>query len=108
MITYSHDVYCDNRFMVSIEGHAGYAAEGADIVCAAASMLAFTLVEAIKNLDKKGMLESFYRSVYKGSIQLDFTVKEGSKECAEAVIESLACGFALLSDNYPDYVEVEY
>ena len=94
--------------MVSVEGHAGYAAEGSDIVCAAASMLAFTLIEAIKNLDRKGMLESFYSSVYKGSIQLDFTVKEGSKECAEAVLESIAGGFALLSDNYPDYVGVEY
>lgn len=109
MVSYTHSYISDeDRFMVSIEGHAGYAPEGSDIVCAAASVLAFTLIEAIVSLDQKGFLERLYRSVEKGSIQLDFTVKPSGRDKAEAILSAVAGGYALLGDNFPEYVEAEY
>ena len=105
MIEYSCDV-CTDRFIVSVEGHSGAAPEGYDIVCAAASALALTLVEAAKRFDEEGGVTHLFTSVSKGSVQLDITVKEDCFERAEAVIDSITAGFLLLEEHYPEYVSV--
>ncbi len=105
MINYESDV-CSDRFIISIEGHAGAAPEGKDIVCAAASILALALVEGALRLDESGSLEHFSRSVAKGSVEVDFTVKDWARERAESLVDTVTGGFLMLEEHYPEFVSV--
>ena len=100
-----------SRLMVSlhVKGHAGSNAPGHDIVCASASILAYTLAQNIKMSEERGHLK------YSPKIKL----KEGDSiiTCRakddEAYTEMLhtflviQTGYALLAHNYPHYVAVE-
>ena len=105
MIRVSSD-RCIDRFIVSVEGHAGYSEKGEDVVCAAASVLAFTLYRAISLLDEEGEVSLFSHSISKGDAEFDFTVKERALEKAQAVVDSIMEGYLLLEDNFPECVRV--
>ena len=105
MICYQSDV-CTDRFIISIEGHAGAAPEGSDIVCSAASILALALAGAVERLDGEGEISHCSSSVSKGSVQLDFTVKERALEKARAIVDTVTDGYLMLEENYPEFVSV--
>lgn len=105
MINYQADV-CTDRYIVSIEGHAGYAPKGSDIVCAASSALAFALLEAVKRMDEGGEVSNLFHSVTNGSFQIDFTVKDFAGEKAEAIVDTITDAFLMLEEHYPEYVMV--
>lgn len=81
---------------VTVEGHAGYAPAGQDIVCAAASALLYALLGVLE--EKGAVKEAIIRPGYA-------TIAAG--EGGEAALELVRCGFAQLSGRYPDYVRVE-
>ena len=92
--------------ILSISGHAGADDVGKDIVCASASILAYTLAQAILVMDSSGKL----RKTPKTKIESG----EGmivAKPKAEAFMEALHyfcmtyIGYVLLHENYPQYVD---
>ena len=105
MISFQSDV-CLDRIIVEVEGHSGAAPRGSDIVCAAASALVFSLLEAFRLLDEDGGVESSSRSVSSGDVRRDMTVKEEAKERACAILDTVRCGFLLLEEHYPENVSV--
>lgn len=80
---------------LTFSGHAGYS-QGQDIVCAAVSILFFTLANRIS---ERGDREeaAFFRS---GEGRL--FVPDGH----ERELSFVRCGLALLAEQYPDNVEV--
>lgn len=94
---------------LKVEGHAGAAAKGEDIVCAAASILSYTLAQTLSFMHSEGKLQK------KPNIKLDGggTATITAKPKAEWYDEALHCyfiaqvGFHLLAHNYPQYVAVE-
>jgi uncharacterized protein YsxB (DUF464 family) len=86
-----------NKLSLRLEGHAGYAEEGKDIVCASASILAYTLA-------------SFVRDVENSIV--DLTSGDTTIECEtsdEAVVNSYLHtkrGYELLAFHYPQYVRL--
>ena len=100
-----------SRLMASlhVKGHAGQNAPGNDIVCASASILAYTLAQNIKISEEQGHLK------YSPKIKL----KEGDSiiTCRAKDLESfkevlhtflvIQMGYVLLAHNYPQYVAVE-
>lgn len=90
---------------MKLSGHAGQAKKGEDIVCAAASILAYTVAQALQFMYEQGDLRK------KPHIKL----AEGdtvivAKPKAESYAEALhtffvaQVGYHLLSHNYPQYV----
>lgn len=81
----------------SASGHAGYAEAGADIVCAAASILLRTAAES---LSRTGRVEvsAPSRGVF------GFVVDEGMGEAAAFAGLFLQCGLSGLAREYPEYV----
>ncbi len=106
MVTVSYNTSLE-RYIISVEGHANYGPEGQDTVCAAISVLTFTLFRALAELDSRGAFSRFYHSLSKGSAQFDFTVKPPFALQVKAAVEALFEGFFLLEENYPDCVCVE-
>lgn len=77
----------------SAEGHANYAENGKDIICASVSMLVYTMGASLEGCIptfEPGFTEIVYADCPKN----------------KAIIEAMEKGFTLLSDNYPDYVKV--
>ena len=92
---------------MKLTGHAGQAKKGADIVCAASSILAYTAAQALQFMYEQGELQK------KPRIKLE----EGdtiivAKPKPEAYAEALhtffvaQVGYHLLSHNYPQYVSL--
>ena len=94
---------------LTLKGHAGQAEHGQDIVCASASILAYTVAQIVKAMEHHGDLEG------KPNIDLnegDATIMcrcRDPKDFGELVHTFFVAhvGYALLAHNYPEYVSLE-
>ena len=92
---------------VTVAGHAGYAERGADILCAAASMLLHTLGAAVRGLSERGLAEDIAVTLRAGAGEVH-CVPVGEFGCVTtAVMDSIVLGFRLLAADYPEYVSFE-
>lgn len=85
-----------------MEGHAGYAPEGQDIVCASASMMAAMLFEyALQIVDDDDIWECEMRPGYARLLM--------EPACTDMfhVFEAVRHGFELLAERYPEYVTMD-
>lgn len=93
----------NGKLSLRLEGHAEYAEEGKDIVCASASILAYTLASIVDSFG----IESF----------IDLKAGDATIECEcndhpmmdviRDAFNYANVGFALLAQNYPQYVRLE-
>ncbi len=91
------------RIELTVSGHAGAADEnGVDLCCAAASMLSFTLMQAIKDMPLRGKKICYAD----GYAHIGFRNTVGSRGAA-AVVCAILNGFRLLKEEYPDNVGIE-
>lgn len=92
--------------MFRLDGHAGYAPEGQDIVCSAASMLAAALFEYVLRCVDDDELGEYELSP--GHAQLDVypTSADTARDC-RCAFEMAAAGFGLLAGRYPEHVIVD-
>jgi uncharacterized protein YsxB (DUF464 family) len=88
-----------NHWEVTVDGHAGYAENGKDIVCAAASMLTATLIRSLMGVT--GM-EAETPAPGKAHIVCNPTLGEAA-HVAE-VFDVIDTGYQLLSSSYPVHV----
>lgn len=109
MITAEFTTHKDaGSISLRMTGHAGAAAAGSDIVCAAASILAYTVAQTLQFMDEQGDLQK------KPRIQLNegdtILVAKPKPESYAEVLHTffvVQVGFHLLSHNYPQYVELK-
>lgn len=97
-----------NMFEVLITGHAGYNTSGPDIVCAACSALACTLLQCILALEDEGAARELHTDEKDGTLYVNITAQDWARERTEATIGVISSGFALLGDKYPENVRVGY
>ena len=94
---------------MTIKGHAEAAPKGEDLICASATMLAYTVAQAVQFLDEQDKLKK------KPKIR----IKEGEATIIatptdEAYAETLhtfwvaQCGVHVLAHNYPQNVTLEH
>ena len=90
---------------MKLSGHAGQAKKGEDIVCAAASILAYTVAQALQFMYEQGDLQK------KPHIRLEegdtvIVAKPKAESYAEALHTFFVAqvGYHLLAHNYPQYV----
>ena len=106
-VTYTYDK--DRReCALLVKGHAGQAEIGKDIVCASASILAYTIAQVVKAMESHGDL------VEPPTLDLgggDTTIKCRAKddylfsEMMQYFFVAKA-GYHLLAHNYPEYVQL--
>ena len=86
-----------NKLSLRLTGHAGYAEIGKDIVCASASILAYTLASIVDSLDEDSII----------SMDVGDTVIEcESNPSTRNAFNYTKVGYALLEHNYPQYVRL--
>lgn len=87
-----------------LEGHAGYAEHGKDIVCASASILAYTLASIVDSFDD---VESVI-DLKGGDTTIECKCKDDETYVKVAnAYHYTKIGYALLAHNYPQYVRLE-
>ena len=84
---------------ITIEGHAGYAEAGKDIVCAGVTALTENLIDSIESLTKD-------------TIQYDITLGRADiyfknlSEAGKLLVDSFFLGICLIVDDFPEHVKI--
>lgn len=82
---------------ITVSGHASYAPQGQDIVCAAVTALAQTLIKAIQNLTA----DKIEYSISPGKVDIKYgNLSEKSK----TLVDSFFVGISMVAGEYPEYV----
>lgn len=89
-------------FGFEVRDHAGYAEEGADIVCAAVSALTITIVNAFEKLIK----EPYEAHQDETQVSIRFRLLEKPSNESELLLKTLADGLLSVSEAYPDFVDL--
>lgn len=90
---------------LKVTGHAGQAKKGEDIVCASASILAYTVAQAIQFMYEEGDLQKQpYIKLDDGNTTIIAKPKAGSYTEALHTFFVAQVGYHLLAHNYPQYV----
>lgn len=87
---------------INIQGHAGYAERGKDIVCAGVSTLAQTLVQSLDILTDDEI--EFYIDEQSATIDIKFWTLS---ERAQVLVESFFIGVKGVQAAFPDFVQID-
>lgn len=91
-----------------INGHAGQAKIGHDIVCSACSILAYTVAQLVKNADSVGDLKDPPQiKLESGDTVISCTPTENTYRTILSIFMFAEVGYKLLAHNYPQYVELK-
>lgn len=95
------------KLSLRIEGHAGYAEPGKDIVCASAAILAYTVAQFVTEAERQGDLESPPTiELEKGEGFISCEPCKSNLKLMQNVFLFAKMGYYILQHNYPQYVEI--
>ena len=98
----------DKTFLFKIDGHAGQDDKGHDIVCSAASILAYTLAQTMRYIDEqKGFELKPVIQLNEGKAIILVRPKEEYEGEVLQTFFTIEVGYSLLAQNYPQYVELK-
>lgn len=92
-------VEADN-YGITVDGHAGYAESGKDIVCAAVSAITQTLVVSLDNFTS----DRITHVEYDGHIRIDY---KDLSERGKLLVDSFFIGICGVANAYPEYLEIK-
>ena len=99
----------DGSIHMTLQGHAGAAPKGEDLVCASATMLAYTVAQAVQFMFEQGMLKKKPKiSIKEGNAAV---IAMPTEETYAEVLHTFwvaQCGVHVLARNYPQYVRLEH
>lgn len=93
---------------LTVQGHAGQADMGHDLICASASILAYTLAHVVITMEHHGDLDGDpIIALERGDAVISFRCKSNDiyAEAAHAFFVVQA-GYSLLARNFPQFVEL--
>ena len=94
------------KLSLSLTGHAGYAEQGKDIVCASASILVSTLAHNVALLDRfNAFKEPAVVRLESGDTEITCVVTDSSEHIRRDFYFA-GIGLALLAGNYPQCVDI--
>lgn len=84
---------------ITVDGHAGYAERGNDIVCAGVTALTQTLIGSLEELTS----DDIKYDISPGRANINYgNLSEESK----ILVDSFFIGICMIADEFPDYVRV--
>ena len=101
-VTYHRDL---NR--VDITGHAYSGEAGHDLVCASASILAYTLASFVKNMEESGQVKHPTVKLEAGDAIICCSAPRRIKAQVTLAFDTVCAGFELLARNYPDNISYQ-
>lgn len=94
---------------MTLKGHAEAAPKGEDLICASATMLAYTAAQAVQFLHEEGKLKKEPKiHIRDGEATVIATPKEEAYAEALHTFWVAQCGIHVLARNYPQNVTLEH
>lgn len=91
---------------LSLKGHSGMAEPGKDIVCASATMLAYTLADNVARMFEEDKLKRQPQiKMNRGDVYISARPKGEFYDEVNLVYQVILSGYALLCKNYPQYIK---
>lgn len=84
---------------ITINGHAGYAEAGKDIVCAAVTALTENLIDSIESLTK----DEIQYEISPGRVDIHY---KDLSEDGKLLVDSFFLGISGISQDFPEYVKI--
>lgn len=84
---------------IRIEGHAGYAAHGQDIVCAAISTLTQVFLASVEELTEDNLISD----IRAGNALIEYGNLSAN---AQLLMDSFFVGVQMIADEYPHHVKL--
>ena len=100
-------VYYRKYNRLTMTGHAGAAEPGQDLVCASASMLAYTLAANVANMADNGQVRQPIIENSEENTEISCNPRHNLKNTVTLVFDSICVGFELLAHDYPEYITYE-
>lgn len=95
------------KLSLRLEGHAGYAEVGKDIVCASASILAYTVSQIVRVKERNGCLkEPAVVRLKGGDTEVTCVPTAEEYDGLWDAYDFARVGYFLLAHNYPKYVRL--
>lgn len=95
----------ENTLTLKVEGHAGQAEKGQDIICSSVSMLVYTVAQYVKWMYEQHQLKRMpLIELEEGNSQVVIKPKSEFMGKALHAFFVVSVGFDLLARNYPEYV----
>lgn len=97
------EIYKDKKAVsLELKGHAGFATEGSDIVCSAASILCYTFATVLGCIPET-ITEN---KIEKGDAFIEAKVTAENAEKLNGAVDFVAVGFGLLETAYPKNISM--
>lgn len=92
---------------LTVKGHAQSAEKGKDLVCAAASILVYTLAADVNRLTEGGtdVISRQTINLTEGDAKITCRPVLGKKAVATVIFDSVVAGFDVLAQQYPEYIK---
>lgn len=100
-------VYYRKYNRLTMTGHAGAGDPGHDLVCASASMLAYTLAINVANMADQGQVRQPITKLSDGDAEISCNPKCNLKNTVMLVFDSICVGFEMLVHQYPENISYE-
>lgn len=84
---------------ITINGHAGYAEAGKDIVCAAITALTENLIDSIESLTE----DAIQYEISPGRVDIHY---KDLSEDGKLLVDSFFLGISGISQDFPEYVKI--
>lgn len=99
----------DGSIHMTLKGHARAAPKGEDLVCAAATTLAYTAAQAVQFFHEQGILARSPKiDIRDGNATVIATPNEDGYAEVLHTFWVVQCGIHLLAHNYPNHVKLEH
>lgn len=100
----------DGSIHMELKGHSGAAPRGEDLICASATMLAYTVAQAVQFMhEQEGKLKRKPKiSIKEGSATVIATPTEDAYAEVLHAFWVAQCGIHVLAHNYPRHVQLEH
>lgn len=100
-------VYYRKYNRLTVTGHAGSAEPGHDLVCASASILAYTLAANVANMADNGQVREPIITVVEGDTEISCNPRHNLKASVTLVFDSICAGFEMLAHDHPEYISYQ-
>ena len=102
-----HAIYYRKYNRLTVTGHAGSAEPGRDLVCAAASTLAYTLAANVFNMAEAKQVREPIIKMDAGDTEISCNANHKFRATVTLVFDSVCLGFAMLAHDHPEYISYE-
>lgn len=92
---------------LTIEGHAYSGEAGHDLVCASASILAYTLAAAVANMAEAKQIRNPVIRLDAGNAEVSCKTRSRFEAPVTLIFDTICGGYALLANDYPDNISFD-